>query len=101
MENGTDNLSDYNTIGLVTLNGWALPFRNDIEDTCSYVCCSDSHYIDSVDSRFHIEDSFSFDQEVLNIDIAETLNYKIIKKLHRAMWHAKPEQLQKWLIRKP
>ena len=42
-----------------------------------------------------------FDQEVFNIDEDSPLTYKTVKKLHRAMWHAKADQLAKWLIRNP
>lgn len=68
-----------------------------------FITCPDpnSVLIDNVDYIYSLHDSLVFDQEVMNLDVDEVLNYKTIKKLHRAMWHAKADQLSKWLIRKP
>ena len=58
-------------------------------------------FLDSVDSVYSLHDEQAFDQEVLNINIDDLLNYKTVKKLHREMWHARSDQLSRWLIRKP
>ena len=99
---GTDNMSDFNVIKMTTLKGWALPLRNDLEDTSSYVACPDPimYNLESDDCKIYLQDIIAFDQVVQKEKDKKELEYKDVKRFHRAHWHANGEQLRKWLVKR-
>ena len=95
-----NDFDEFKLISSAKIEGWEIPILNDVEDTTTFMMCPSRDSI-CIDQELYIVDSITFDSTIfLNQTVNVKYSYKEIKKLHRAMWHAKADSLKRWIIQK-